>query len=116
MRRSALANLTVPALPAELDGAPITWDDWDIAPTMSHLPASCVMCAFDEPEAITMGVSEDRRRYSAIRCRRCQWTRIIARELKKLVTVNGAGLPQFGEWIVVWQSEPQLYAREGPRA
>lgn len=73
-----MTTITVPTLPIELLGQPVTWRDWDIAPVMSHVPFDCAICAHDDPPAVALG--RGAATFFAVRCRHCQTTRVSYRE------------------------------------
>lgn len=39
----------------DLDGRKIRWDDWEIAPEISHLPQECERCGYDGQPWTTFG-------------------------------------------------------------
>ena len=39
----------------DLDGREIRWDDWEIAPAISHLPQECERCGYDGQPWTTFG-------------------------------------------------------------
>ncbi len=90
---------TIPVLPAELDDQPVTWHGWELAPVLSHGEQGCDICDHEGPLSLAEGRGEDRTRYVAIRCRRCQQTRVMTRDRTKLQPLGGH--------IYVWESPAQ---------
>lgn len=94
------ATITPVVLPAEIDGVPLEWSDWEPAPVMSHVPLDCLVCGDARP-VMAMGRSPGRPGlWSAVRCRRCQETR---------VTTWRPGTGWRSEVVVVWPAPPQPY-------
>jgi hypothetical protein len=69
----------IPTLPAEFDGEPVEWTRWTLAPVLSHVPSGCFTCDHEGPLSLAFGFcgsARPRRRLLAVRCRRCQETRV----------------------------------------
>ncbi|WP_422744303.1 hypothetical protein ACN27B_08595 [Micromonospora sp. WMMD754] len=92
------------ALPNEIDGVPLSWEPWDLAPIMSHIPYDCEHCAFDGEPATALATStEQRGRWTAVRCRRCQAT---------TVTTFQPEAGRLGRYVRVWSAPPQPWTAE----
>ncbi|WP_449060574.1 hypothetical protein [Planomonospora algeriensis] len=78
----AAQQRTVPALPSEHDGTPITWRPWTPAPLLSHVDAACPQCAHPGPSLLTFGLAGEKQkiRFQANRCPACRETRVYRRE------------------------------------
>jgi len=83
----AVPQRTIPALPADIDGQPVTWRRWEAACSwITHIDLSCEQCAHPGPPMLTFGSiphpgKDDHAllSYQASRCPACQETRIYRR-------------------------------------
>lgn len=69
----------IPTLPAQFEGEPVQWSRWELAPILSHVPAGCSTCDHEGPLSLAHGRCKpdgQARRLLAVRCRRCQETRV----------------------------------------
>lgn len=95
--------LTAVQLPETVDGVRLEWGLWEIAPVMSHIPNDCTTCDYDQPPAVAVASSPDKRgRWHASRCRRCQHTTVITWQS------NPNPLP-FGWYVEVWTAPAQSW-------
>lgn len=105
---------TIPTLPTLLDGSAVTWSAWSLAAWMTHVDNGCDICDHPGPMSVAGGRSADRRRYTAVRCRRCQRTRVVTFVADRWIEVRpGTNTPRrFGEHVVVWESPAQAIGAE----
>ena len=104
----------IPTLPAEFEGAPVAWQRWALAPTLTHIPPGCYTCDHEGPMSMTFGLCESagaKRRLLAVRCRRCQETRVSTFQRYPSARVV-KGRPVFGEQVEVAYFPPQPFGED----